>query len=968
MSHHTSDQPPPLPPRSPRPPITGYTTSPQYSVPSFPPPPPRLPPRTSAVSSTPIGPPPPLPPRPVGYEIRISSNPPTPFAHPPSTSHAPASPNSQATLDLPPPPPPPLGPPPPYTASAVDISLSPPNQPHPEKSTSPNASPSPLLSPVSGLSSPTTWTNFPPPPPGPPPQPSPHLSPRIPQYSHNSSHPSSPIGAPSGIPTSQSPHEPVKHQANPLGISEAHGNDLQAPVYPGEQPHAYQPPAGILQTSPGDPTSPRPDEPRVEAHRAPTPSSGVFSSETVGFNTKPPIAVSGKASPPISPPTQHIPLGSSFQSLHLSSPPIPPKTPLAPSPTQNYFSEPAPSTSGSPRGQSHVSYKAYVPPHYEPSSKTTSPSPSAQPPPVEYPPLQQDVVTQAAQRAPTPRAVTACIDTPITFATDWYWHPEAADYHICSRCYVDHIHPTAFHAEFLSARHTDGKPRVCRFNKPRMKDHLWKTAVASGSLREAVAWMRTRAAIPDCRGVNGVEGKSATGIKWFAPRNRDEIPHFLACEACLEDKVETSQFASRFAVSAQPQPGDAVWACDMAVPFVEEEYKVKARQDDWAGFTTEAKARLVVKPCPDTQEASVAGRNWFVPTAGPRGLVLCAACYCDSVIHTGEEGKWQIAQGLGRTVRCARGTYNIRVLMALAEHEKNWPLFWEVVARLDREKPCEEEGIVDGMWYTLPSDPREFGVCSACYIGMMEPLGVARFWVRKPNVPPGARLICCFNKAHPRIWKFVPRLLEMYWTHDPTALDEYASLYASVPLCLRDEDKPNLRWYGWKDCTICPECYLDFARHSPLAKMMELHDAPLVDSVMCEMYSERMRKLYTECGSTNPPNLKPLLEYSKQRRQVYMETIPQARMIMFQAKMALQRQKMLNVMSSHYTMAGQLQQITYGTPYTYSALGIGSGFANADALQGAVYGQQAMNITAGLGSGRISFTVGQLEQRWRAVE
>lgn len=91
-------------------------------------------------------------------------------------------------------------------------------------------------------------------------------------------------------------------------------------------------------------------------------------------------------------------------------------------------------------------------------------------------------------------------------------------------------------------------------------------------------------------------------------------------------------------------------------------------------------------------------------------------------------------------------------------------------------------------------------------------------------------------------------------------------------------------------------------------------------------------------------------------------------MMMFQARMQLQRQKMLNTMSSHYTMMGQLDQITHVSSYTYSAPGIGYSFANADLLQGAAYGQQAMGIMANIGSGGLALAVQQLEQRWRAVE
>lgn len=134
------------------------------------------------------------------------------------------------------------------------------------------------------------------------------------------------------------------------------------------------------------------------------------------------------------------------------------------------------------------------------------------------------------------------------------------------------------------------------------------------------------------------------------------------------------------------------------------------------------------------------------------------------------------------------------------------------------------------------------------------------------------------------------------------------------------------------------------------------------------MYSKRMRTLYTECGNINPPNPKPLLDYSAQRRQVYMETVPQARMIMSQQKMAQQKQKMLNLTSSHYTRLGHSQEMTYGSAYKYSAPGVSSGFANSNSLQGAAYRQQANNLAADLGTANVSLAVGQLEQRWRAVE
>ncbi|KAI1353900.1 hypothetical protein F5Y01DRAFT_275661 [Xylaria sp. FL0043] len=914
-----SQQPPPLPPRSPRPPATGHTpSSHQHSAPGFPPPPPELPPRPSPVSSGPVGPPPPLPPRPSGYE---TSNPTTPLTSPPLTPYAPSSTNIQADSHFPPPPP--LGPPPPYTASVEDVSFSSHHPSHPELTGSPGQSISPA--PVSGAASPTTWTNFPPPPPGPPPQPSPYLSPRIPQYSPAPSRPISPAEAPGGV----SPSDPSKQQDALHNSSQIHNDGSQAPNLTGEKLPTYQPHVSDSGTSPAPANPPYPEKPSQEEHSNSYPYLGAHLNQASSSSVRPVSGVSSRVS---SPSTRHSPpLEASLESLYLTSvPPVPPKSPLAPSTTQNHPGESATSASKPFRAYSPSGYQAQTHPSHEPPSRATSATPNAQPQPA------QSSSPLNAPVDPAPRAVTSCIDIPVTFPTDWYWHPEAPGYLICSRCYADHIHNSIHRATFQHGRFNDAKPRACRFSKPRMKDHFYKEALATGSLQPALEWMRKRAAITDCKGVDGVRGKFAGGITWYATR---DILAFLSCRACYEDRLLTNEFARHFSVHGESQPANAVWSCDVPVPFIEREYEEKGKNNDWAGFVVEAKARITTQPCPGAKKVAAYGRKWFVPRAGPPSLILCAACYYDQIIHSGEENKWEIAQGLAqsreRTVRCARGVFNIRILMAQAQEKKDFGLFWRAIERLSREKECDDAGIVDGVWYTLPSNARGFSVCGACYIAILEPLGVARFWVRKTDIPTGAKLLCCFNISHPRLFRFVPRLLEMYFTLDPKALDKYASVYAAIPICPRDEGRADRRWYGWEDCTICPECYLNFARHGPLEKLMELRDTPMADSRMCEMYSPRMRKLYAGCGDTGPPDPQPLLEYSAQRRRVYAERVLKIRAILAQQRMALQQQKFPNTMN---------------------------------ALQGATNAQQGMEVAPGIGTGDELMVIQQLEQRWRAAE
>ena len=306
------------------------------------------------------------------------------------------------------------------------------------------------------------------------------------------------------------------------------------------------------------------------------------------------------------------------------------------------------------------------------------------------------------------------------------------------------------------------------------------------------------------------------------------------------------------------------------------------------------------------------------------------------------------------------------------------------------EKFCDEGGIADGVWYTFRPGangpgPPGFQICRACYLCVVEPLNLAPFFTRKMEIGSveknsDGKVLCCFNLAHPRLAQgFLPRLLEGYYARDARALRDYASEYVSIPRCQRDQDVQNARWHGWPDCTICPECWYDFARrHEPLAGLDELRGSVRECATMCEMYSARMRNLYLECcenGKVAPNGgrldeaalLMPLLQFSAHRRAVWCQTVVPIRRMLFESRIALNQQRFLNVLSSHYTMAGQIQEISMPSAYSYSQAGLGT-FANHNLLQGAQYGAQAAGIMSGMSGGSRTVVVGQLEQQWRAVE
>ncbi|KAI1263262.1 hypothetical protein F5Y18DRAFT_133852 [Xylariaceae sp. FL1019] len=950
--------PPPLPPRrSPRPPEYTYPQQPQYVSP---PPPPVSAPGNSGTSLAPVGAPPPIPPRPPGFEVRNrlggGSAPPI------------YSPYGETHLSVPQPPPSPDHPPP-ETVSSGNVTLDAQYQSQPPRWH--NTHPA-ILQP--GPPSPTTWSNHSPLSPSSPHSPLPGgfsqypapLSPLNPSGRHsNSPRLHSPVGQ-----VQTQPYSPVTTQPN-------HHRRTHSNTLPSYLPHTRRSPSPHLQIPYGPREPPLPDYAQFPIpYGGRSQASGTQSPITTSHQNSQAFHWVADAAPaPLFSPVEDQSLETSFQSLKLKSPkPSPSHSPrdFYQTGTTSFAVElpgcPVPVLKHNNNPSTKPQAQAF--PIYEMSGESSY-FPASEPPPVKSTiphETKPPEISHASPRVEGPKAVTACIDIPMSFPTDWYWHPEASEYMICSRCYVDHIHGTSFEPHFKHQSFDDGKSRSCRFNKPRMKEHEIREARASGSLANMVAAMRTRSTIPDCKGTGGVKGTEGSGLRWYAIQS-NQVPNFLACEACYEDYIIGNRFANQFTPFLQQQSEDAIWACDMAISYIREDIAEKAKHNAWASFTAEAKARLAFPWCSDRETVTTAGRKWFAPKQRIPGLVLCVACYCDQIGHSDEASKWELATELVRDkraqVRCAVGMFNIRVLLAQAHERKDWAIFWRAIGKMNREKPCADDGIVDGTWYTLPSNPREFGVCGACHAAILEPLNISHLWKRKTGIPAGTKALCCFNFNHPRFGQYIPRLLEMYFTLDPTTLDSYASVYACIPPCSRDLERTSGRWYGWRECLICPDCYHTFAKQGTLANSMELRDAPLADSTVCEMYSARMRDLYTECGAEN--NLGKLLQFSEKRRQVYFETVPKMRAMIADARAKLNQQRYLNTMSSYHNTVGMLDQISYGTRVSYSAPGLGC-FATMDGLKGAAYSQQAMSVMAGVvGSGALA-AVQTLEQRWRAVE
>ncbi|KAM0273580.1 hypothetical protein ACHAQH_008243 [Verticillium albo-atrum] len=561
--------------------------------------------------------------------------------------------------------------------------------------------------------------------------------------------------------------------------------------------------------------------------------------------------------------------------------------------------------------------------------------------------------------------VTACIADPITFSTTWYLHDDAPDFPVCSRCFEDHIRGSPFESDFKARIMEKGWQSGCKFSKPRVKDQLFKRAVAEDSLSLLVGFMRLRPTIPDCKGVAGASGTE--GIRWF--RLKDQaIPEMVVCQACYEDHASARQLADKFTPSAA-QPHNIQWGCDMALEHIQHEYSHRSDIDDYPGFVREAKRRLYMPAC-EKKLVVLALRTWYAPVSGPQGVLICETCYHDNVVHTGEEDKWRrvgnMPAGYGNQVYCALGLFNVRIAWGRGKDAQDYSIFWHALHEIWRQPRCDPSGMEGANWYALTSRPANFEICGGCYTGIAEPAGVSQHFVQRTDVTPEKTLVCDFSPGSPRFSTYMAKLLEAYYVRDIKPLETYAHDFANLAICRRDEDFENGTWYGWEDCTICPSCYHEFTRSTVLASQMPLQGVVRKGHTMCEMYSPRMRRLYMEACAQSPPNPADLLAISAQRRLIYIKTMMVCRRMLIQQQIQALQAQTLGIQGSFYTNMGHMQSITMPSPYEYSMAGVGYGFATQHELTGAIYNKQSAEMSMGVTSAAAS--VGLLEQQWRVVE
>ena len=579
----------------------------------------------------------------------------------------------------------------------------------------------------------------------------------------------------------------------------------------------------------------------------------------------------------------------------------------------------------------------------------------------------QFALNRSGQR---PAPLTVCPTPPesIAFPTYWYRLPDDDDFLICTKCYEDKLRPTRF-ADLLRCDYLDFGPSsvaTCDFNTPRI-DSLLKQAIASNDLQPLRSFAKQRLNIKSCQGVQGIKG--GNDVNWFKPVN-DDIPGFVCCEACYEDVVVGTNFGFEFVPHPQQQPTDAVWSCDLAIPYLKHSLPEYTRSADWGGFAQAARHRMSLSTCVRDVPALASAKRWYntVRPSPIHNMTLCEACYLD-------RAGWQrnVAQQFAPIAFSPYEIiYNIicdfqlvpmaacsDILLPYGMFEK-----WHRLASSITSKPtCSKEGVVDGEWYGLP-DPTDatrnvenFDICAACHAGWNQSADLGHLF-RRLNHPPGTSRVCDLNPSGPRYSKYINKWNQMYFTRDPTPFIDYVSRVASLPVCQGSRRLENANWYGDQDASllICPCCFEEAVRGTHFASAFPLQDTPLPAEHHCSLYSARMREKYAEACKQR--SLDSLLGFASRREQIYQQTVPHVGNFIASQR---QKQQLLDI-------AGMTRANAIGSQSLFNAFTGGNpivhNFSHNIVLHTLNYEQQRRDLVYDPRKPSMM----QLEQRWKEVE
>ncbi|TPX12981.1 uncharacterized protein E0L32_006626 [Thyridium curvatum] len=572
-------------------------------------------------------------------------------------------------------------------------------------------------------------------------------------------------------------------------------------------------------------------------------------------------------------------------------------------------------------------------------------------------------------------------DRIITYSLDWYRLPDVPEYIVCTKCYSDHIASTHFAQRFERYREEEGSISACSFWSPRLREVLWPQAVQSNDLTAMKEVLQHNLTVPPCKGLAWTTGGDS--VRYYTMANSD-IEGFITCEACYEDYIAGTQFEHRFSLLQQQQGNDEKWRCDTALPYIKGAIVKMSKNNDWSGFVERARVRLAAPTCEGTLTQSNRC-NWYRPRRTIEGMHICEACYLDQVAltqfadkferHMPRQGFDGFMDSLSEMWKCTFREENRGMASALeaAIYQRNYDVFWNAANTIIHMVPCTKHGIIRGDWWTVAGGCDGVSVCKSCYHGILETSDLGRFF-EPAERDPTIDIVCSFCPESPRFGEFVNKLAESLDKGVFSYYTDYVKIWAGVPSCPGIKSLAKAIWWGYPEALFCQECFLRFVSGTSLASSLPIKGAFDERTMICQIWSPRMRKMWLEVCAAGPPGsaesdkqLQDFRAFGTRRLEVYCATVPRIEMIEGMRTIQMQQamhQGLLSVMYRGMNSTAVLSDTTDGYWHGNSSVGWYE-------TEHGVTAADMMNMRTGMANANSMggwMEVAQLRTMWTEVE
>lgn len=546
----------------------------------------------------------------------------------------------------------------------------------------------------------------------------------------------------------------------------------------------------------------------------------------------------------------------------------------SPSPRVGY--QPPPIQSSPPQVRQSPQLRYQSPPPF-PATHT--------PPPRQLPPPQarRDLLPPPP-REPLPVCPKR---TPVSWG-QWFQMFSVPNFDVCENCYYTHIYPTLFAEHFHAVEKAPNAEVSCAFSTERVLHRIWPNALERGVLNGLRDYALMRSNIPECGTVSGdpVNGLSS---RWWKVTD-GSMPRFRCCDACYQDLVMATGFASYFA-PANPQPEEEAWVCDLSFPFISggmlsvSNYQDKIRKDQWDDFVSVVSFRHNVPPCPGPAKVKSGERKWYIPKRPIPGLAVCEACYCDNVIPHFEDKFTEAVAAPQQTLICGMAALAIKMSWDSAVQKGSFEIWWEAVYALMTFPQCSEKGFPDQVareWYSLRhlhENLEGFKCCRSCYNSILRPLDLTPYFepIRFPLQNSTATRTCSLAPDSPRYGAYMKKLREASGRKRFDIFLSYVIPRAKIPPCRPKSFLARMKWYGTDEFVVCEECYFEYVRDSPLDNQLTVRARYSPEPQACDLYSPRMKHIWEEACAKR--DIKYFAWAAIERGEIYCEVLERSKEI-----------------------------------------------------------------------------------------